>query len=280
MNAIDKLVLAFHYVWYGTPFGPAGEWRGWPGGYEARYNPDLVFNGRRMVHSPNYPLDGPYDSLDPAVIERQLQELKQARVDGSIVSWWGMEHYSNRVLDALMARVSGTDYKITLYYETPMVKRRKGDASEADCILADMRHVLTEHGEKDAWLKIDGKPVVVIYVLDTYPLIVWQEVKDRLGAEGIEPFLMGDTFKTEALGVMDGLHTYNPVGRLVHGEDVAGLYRRVCKETHDQGKVFAATVIPGFDDRKIRTPGTLLMREDGERITRPGGLPWIVAPIG
>ena len=77
----EKLVLAFHYVWYGTPFGPAGMWRGWPGGREGRYNPDLVYHGKRMVDSPNYPLDGPYDSLDPAVIERQFRELAHAGID-------------------------------------------------------------------------------------------------------------------------------------------------------------------------------------------------------
>ncbi|MGC9348047.1 MAG: glycoside hydrolase family 99-like domain-containing protein [Anaerolineae bacterium] len=262
MSNSEKQVLAFHYVWYGTPFGPAGKWSGWPGG-EGRYNPDLVYGGLRMVDSPNYPLDGPYDSLDPVTIERQIQQLEHVGVDGSIVSWWGMEHYSDRVLDALMERASGTDYRITLYYETPMVKRRKGEASKADRIFEDMNYILGEHGEKDAWLKVDGKPVMVIYVVDTYPLSVWKEVKDRLNAAGIDPFFLGDTFNTEALSVMDGLHTYNPVGRLVRGVDVAALYRKVSEAAHQQDKLFAATVIPGFDDRKIRTPGTLLMREDG-----------------
>jgi hypothetical protein len=45
--------------------------------------------------------------------------------------------------------------------------------------------------------------------------------------------------------------------------DVAGLYRQVSEAAHKQDKLFAATVLPGFDDRKIRTPGTLLLREDG-----------------
>lgn len=259
----EKVVLAFHYVWYGTPFGPAGEWRSWPGGRDGRYNPDLVFGGRRMVDSPDYPLDGPYDSLDPVVIKRQLAELGQAAVDASIVSWWGIDDYSDRVLDALVEAAEGSDYRITLYYETPMVKRRKGEQTEAKRIYEDLRYILGKHGAKDAWLKVDNRPVVVLYVVDTYPLSVWQEAKDALKGEGYDPFFLGDTFNLDALRVMDGLHTYNPVGRLVRGEDLAATYRGVAEGVHKEGKLFAPTVIPGYDDRKIRTPGTLSARENG-----------------
>ncbi len=262
----EKLVLTFHYVWYGTPFGPAGEWKGWPGGYDERYNPDLIFDHKRMVDSPNYPLDGPYDSLDPVVINRQFNELHQAKIDASVVSWWGIgdEHYSDPVLDALVDKAADDpDYRITAYYETPMVDRRKGDSSDEERITEDMKYLLGKHSEKETWLKVNGRPVIVIYVADTKPLDVWQKVKENLKSEGFDPFFLGDTFNLDALGVMDGLHTYNPVGRLVRGEDLKALYKEISKGVHAQDKLFAATVIPGFDDRKIRTPGTLLMREDG-----------------
>ncbi len=258
-----KRVLAFHYVWYGTPFGPAGKWSAWPGGYEARYNPDLVFYGKRMVDSPDYPLDGPYDSLDPVVIKRQLRELQSARIGGSIVSWWGVDDYSDRVLDALVEAAPTTGLKVTIYYETPMVERRRGDRAAVDLIHDDMRSVLERHAGSDSWLKVEGRPVLVIYVAHTQPLDVWREAKDRLRADGFDAFFLGDTFDLEALAVMDGLHTYNPVGRLVRGEDVGALYRQVSEGAHARGKLFAATVIPGFDDRKIRTPGTYLARENG-----------------
>lgn len=263
MMTTEKLVLAFHYVWYGTPFGPAGEWRAWPGGYERIYNPDLVFDGKRMVDSPNYPLDGPYDSLDPMVIRRQLCELNQAGIDGSIVSWWGIEDYSDRVLDALVTQAEGTGYRMTVYYETPMVERRKGADSDVERIYLDMKYLLDTHARKGAWLKVDDRPVIVIYVVDTLPLETWRAVKDRLNAAGYNPFFLGDSFNLGALSVMDGLHTYNQVVELVEGKDLEATYRQVSDGVHKAGKLFAATVIPGFDDRKIRKPGILLRREDG-----------------
>src|SRR5690606_33979975 len=112
------------------------------------------------------------------------------------------------------------------------------------CILKDMKYLLKKHAHKDVWLKVDGKPVIVIYVVDTYPLAVWQEVKTGLKQAGFDPFFLGDTFNLEALSIMDGLHTYNPVGLLTTGEDLEALYRRVSDGAHRAGKRFAATVLP------------------------------------
>lgn len=275
---MEKLLLAFHYVWYGTPFGPAGEWRAWPGGEDGRYDPNLVFGGKRMVDSPNYPLDGPYDSLDPTVMKRQFHELGLAGIDGSIVSWWGVGHYSDRVLDALVEAAEGSDYRFTIYYETPMVKRRKGERTEAELIYEDISTILDRYADKDSWLKVDGRPVITIYVVDTYPLSTWQEAKDRLGEEGYDPFFLGDTFNRDATTVMDGLHTYNPVGRLVEGEDLAKVYKAVAQDIQAEDKLFAATVIPGFDDRKIRTPGTFLPRQNGGCYVYTWRAAWESAP--
>jgi hypothetical protein len=263
MNGFEKLLLAFHYVWYGSPWGPAGAWRHWTGGHEPRYNPDLVFGGRRMLDAPHYPLDGAYDSLDPVVIRRQLHELRLAGVNGSIVSWWGVGDYSDRVLDALVEPAADANYRVTVYYETPMVERGKGEQSEAALIADDMRSILDRHAAAPAWLTTGSRPVIVIYRVDLYPLTVWREARERLRAAGFDPYWLGDAFDLAALEVMDGLHTYNPLRRLVTGEDLAGLYRQTTEAARAAGKNFAPTVIPGFDDRKIRTPGTLLSREDG-----------------
>jgi glycoprotein endo-alpha-1,2-mannosidase len=261
--APHRLLLAFHYAWYGTPYGPARTWRHWTGGQDRHYNPDLVYSGRRMIDAPHYPLDGLYDSLDPVVIDRQLAQLRQSEIDASIVSWWGRDDYSEQVLAALVDRSALTDYKVTIYYETPMVARRKGTLSEAQLIFEDLHATLASFGSRQSWLTVDTRPVVVVYRVDLYPLTTWQEAKDRLRAEGIDVFFLGDTFNVEALAVMDGLHTYNPLRRLVSGEDLAATYARVAEDVHREEKLFAATVIPGFDDRKIRSPGTVLTREDG-----------------
>lgn len=56
---------------------------------------------------------------------------------------------------------------------------------------------------------------------------------------------------------MDGLHTYNPVSLIAGGVDVSGVYSKVSGEVRDADKQFVAAILPGDDDRKIRTPGIL-----------------------
>ena len=47
------------------------------------------FRPPRELHSPFYPLVGPYSSSDPATVRRQLLELKAAGVGVVAASWWG-----------------------------------------------------------------------------------------------------------------------------------------------------------------------------------------------
>ena len=55
-----------------------------------RFNPDLVdANGRRDIGSHYYPLIGPYDSLDPAVLEYHVVLMKLGGIDGVIPDWYG-----------------------------------------------------------------------------------------------------------------------------------------------------------------------------------------------
>jgi hypothetical protein len=54
------------------------------------FNPDLVgASGERQIASWYYPLIGPYDSTDPAVLEYHVLLMKLAGIDGVIVDWYG-----------------------------------------------------------------------------------------------------------------------------------------------------------------------------------------------
>src|SRR6476646_1279342 len=58
------------------------------------FNPNVTNpNGRKDIASWYYPLVGPYDSLDPAVIEYHLLLMKLAGIDGVIVDWYGLEDF-------------------------------------------------------------------------------------------------------------------------------------------------------------------------------------------
>lgn len=56
----------------------------------ANKNPDIIDStGRREIAAHYYPEDDLYGSGDPGVIERQLNQMKYAGIDGVIIDWPG-----------------------------------------------------------------------------------------------------------------------------------------------------------------------------------------------
>ncbi|MEM2002817.1 MAG: glycoside hydrolase family 99-like domain-containing protein [Candidatus Bathyarchaeia archaeon] len=269
----ERKVLAFYYAWYGTPWGTGvlQEWAGW--NYQG-YDPEKVIRGRREAPIPCYPLDGLYDSSSEYTIKRHIYQAKQAGLDGFIVSWWGFPEKvgktpsvrsSHAALQKLL-EVSPKDFHITLYYETA----EYGKKTVAQNIKEDLRQIAEEFCNKPQWLKVNGRPVIVIYgrVIDQLrrscknDIEEWKVIRKYLEEEGFNPFIIGDSLDPAYVECMDGLHTYNPIGLTTRGIDPLPLYRRAADALHKSGKLFAATVVPGYDDEKVRKR-TLEPRRDG-----------------
>lgn len=60
------------------------------------FNPSTINpNGRRSIASWYYPLIGPYDSTNSAVLEYHVVLMKLAGIDGVIVDWYGPDNYND-----------------------------------------------------------------------------------------------------------------------------------------------------------------------------------------
>ena len=70
--------------------------------------------------------------------------------------------------------------------------------------------------------------------------------------------------------VFDGLHAYNPAGHLrgmsleQAGNWAATSYRQQVRNAEGKGRISTLTVIPAYDDTKIRTPGLKVARRAGK----------------
>lgn len=268
-----KRVLAFHYAWYGTPWGPNGRWQHWnhpfrpsEGLERSAYNPDIILHGRRHIGTALYPMDGVYDSQDPATVARQLREAERAGIDGFMVSWWGLDHRSNPVLERFV-ELAPDDF-VTIYYETALTFRiRQRSREEAvERIASDMIALLQAHADKPSWIKVDGRPLVVVYIVHQYTVEEWSRVKRAIHDAGIDVFLLGDTYDIAYLAVFDGLHTYNPIWITRQGKRYDQVFADACTATHAKGGLFAATACPGFDNGQLTRHGDrwiVIPREDG-----------------
>jgi glycoprotein endo-alpha-1,2-mannosidase len=255
-STVSRKVLTFYYPWYGTADKPGGAGRTVHWGRIDEANKDI----RASTH---YPIIGAYDSHDPKVIEKHCQWAKHAGIDTLIVSWWGHNHYTDRAMDRILDGCRRHGLTACIYYET--VPRPQTAESAAN----DIIKVLDKYGKHPAHLKANGKPVVFIYgrTLQELGLTDWLKAiriinkKYKVGITTI-----GDQFSYGAARIFDGVHTYNTAGPL-RGQKPAAA-RKWAAETYqswvqlaDQaGKISTITVIPGYDDTKIRKPGLAVER--------------------
>ncbi|MBI2923394.1 MAG: hypothetical protein HYY18_20240 [Planctomycetes bacterium] len=230
----EKLVLAFYYPWYGTKVGPSGRWVHW--------------DPERHNAATNTPELGLYDSNDEAVLRKHIEWAKAAGVDGFIASWWGEGTFEDRALRNLLAVAEKEKFLVGAYYE---------QAKDAKQIAADFAYLDREYGPSPAWLRSDGAPVVFVYtrVAAAFP------PADFVAARG-KALLLMDTPDLDLARAGGGLHSYNPV--FTDLEPLRSEYQSASFASRVNGLLFAATVVPGYDDTFVRTPGGRRARDGGK----------------
>ncbi len=262
--SVPRKVLTFYYPWYGNPSAKdgSGQWSHWS---------DVDEDGKQIGSSTNYPALGPYDSHDPAVIARHCAWAREAGVEAFIVSWWGKGSFSDRAMPRILDGCRDAGIEVTIYYET-VPRPRNAEAAAADVL-----DVLKRYGSHPAWLRVDGKPVVFIYgrAVGEIGLRGWlaaiSDVNRRYPGGAV---FMGDQMSASAAGIFDGIHTYNTAGAL--RDKTVDEVRQWAESTYpgwvetadDFGRISTITVIPGYDDTKIRKPGLRVERAEGASYRR------------
>jgi parallel beta-helix repeat protein len=122
-------VFAFYYPWYGPP-------NSWD-------------------HITHHPLLGLYDSNNDAIIEQHINMAKEAGIDGFIVSWWGINHFTDNALVHIKNACEQNDFKFTFYYE---------NTSSINQTVNDIMYILDNYANSSAWYRVDNRPVIYIYV--------------------------------------------------------------------------------------------------------------------
>jgi hypothetical protein len=235
-----RQILAFYYPWYGTPSGPSRQWSHW--------EPAT----RTYTDTPSL---GLYDSKSPAVIRQHIEWALTSGIDGFISSWWGPNTFEDQALRELLKIAEEMGFQVTVYYET---------AATREQVVRDFRYLIDRYGKSPAFLKWQGKPAIFVYGRVTgeqIRLLDWEWVFSSLQAEGREAVFLGDGLSEELAYFFDGIHIYNPAGQTQ--AEIRAQYQSAAGVARKQGRLFAATVVPGYDDTVIRTPGLKLDRRNG-----------------
>lgn len=233
---------AYYYPWYGM---------NWLGRTKRRLDPPVL---------------GHYNNVQYGdVLVQHMKMMKHAGIDFASISWDPRATQYEQVLDA--AEEEGI--KVTVFYESlsrATGKNEKVTKDDVEDILADMRQLAPDLKE-DCWLRIGGKPVVMIYVTRNYedPDGAFSGIREILG----DVFLVGDevfwkSVKPERIRHFDAVTSYNwyQPGRFGGDTDaqvcnsfLANIREAVEDNLEILNKLevsYWPVAMPGYDDTRVR----------------------------
>jgi len=220
-----KLVWAFYYPWY-----TANSW-----------------SSSQLKDRPAQP----YSSDDPKAIARHIEEAQAAGIDGFISSWWGPGHYTDKNLKLLLEAARARGFLVTIYFET----LKNGGGRDRDEIYKWLSYFIPTYRDHPALMKVNGKPLIVVWASESVPLATWEEVFGTLRAQGLDALYLAMGRNTASLEVFDGLHEYGvfTIPDLASAMKLASRATRYYALLEDapRPRIWASTTQPGYDERLI-----------------------------
>jgi hypothetical protein len=222
---LSKMVWAFYYPWYN-----ASSW------------------SSQILKDHPAPS---YSSDDTSTMSRQIDEAQAVGIDGFISSWWGPNSYTDQNLQRLLDVAQKKNFKISIYFET---LADKGPRSK-DEILSWLEYLISTYRDHPAFMKVNGKPLVVIWASETVSIETWRDIISQLRLKGLDATFIAMGYNLANLTVFDGVHQYGvftypdlqtvdrTTGRSVH------FYNLLDEDAPP--KIWIATVQPGYDERTI-----------------------------
>ncbi len=240
----DKVVLAYYYIWFS----------------EDHWIKTVAEGGRKEGLEGLHPLVGAYNSWDPTIIEKHMQQMNRALIDALAVSWWydTKAKGPNAILDTVFEKAVTHNLKITIDYEH--------GRAPLETVHHDLLYFLNRYKDHPAMLKVEGCPVVMIWTVWGHTPAEWQGVFDQLEKSGVKAFpIMSGSYQNGKgkayLGPFRALEEYT----LVDIEDcqLADFMKTMREHSDDYNKTRGlqsgkpaqhhATISPGYDE--TRNPG-------------------------
>ncbi|HEU6447184.1 MAG TPA: glycoside hydrolase family 99-like domain-containing protein [Verrucomicrobiae bacterium] len=259
-------MLAFYYGWYGN----SSDRKSWG---------EVNTNKYETSQTARYPLNGPYSSHDPAIVDWQIDQAKSHGITGFVVSWWGTgpeASWHEESMQLLLDRAEKKNFKLSIYWEqAPDIGQ-----GQIDRAIGEIAYVLKRYGQSSAFLKVDNKPVIFAYNrvnLFQVPVSSWPSIIEGIRQRAGDFVLIGDGQQSSSAYLFDGIHSYgltglpDTFGQKLTTEKldafrswVASYYGDGVKIARQRNKISCLMVKPGDDARKAYKWNTQMDRLDGQ----------------
>jgi hypothetical protein len=234
----DHLLLAFFYPWY----------------YPGIWSTDPQISDNPV---PEYSTDNQAD------LERLMTTAKSVGVAALVMSWSGKDFNGGidhqRMLRCLAA-AGQVGFKMAALLETTTANPRHVDGdADPDTVLSYLTDIVDGYASQPAYLRVQGRPVVMAYAAQRLTQAGWIDALHRLRASGRDVLLIGEGSNNTRLGAFDGQFYYpsnDKPGDTIQAFDRAQslnvrTYHLLPTDTVGR-RIWVATVSPGYDDTHMR----------------------------
>ena len=171
-SSFSRPSILVHFMpWFQSPT-VRGYW-GWHWTMN-HFNPETIDSmGHRAIASHFYPSTGPYDSMDPNILEYQALLMKIAGIDGVLVDWYGMENYldyglNNDATIAVFTEMQRAGLNFGIVYEDQTIKQMvTNNHISAENALSYgktvMQYLQTHWFSSDTYFKLDNQPLLLTF---------------------------------------------------------------------------------------------------------------------
>ena len=250
------LVGAYYYPWYGA-FAGGHSWSD---------------NVRAKLVPPQLPALGEYSSREAATIAAHIDQSQRGNISFWAISWWGPGSAEDATIrDFIFANPRAGELKYAVHYEST---GRLGEigSPKFDNLVPDFQYLAQNYFNNANYLKVDGRPVVFIYLTRAY--FTTQAGRDAVAKLrqamasqfGVNPYLVGDDVfpgqtNAKRAALWDAITDFDVYGSALasHGSTAAGV-AALAKEYQAAKQVAAAAhvgfvpaVSPGFNDSGVRS---------------------------
>ncbi len=216
LDAASKIVMVYYMPWFSAkPYSSNWGWH-WTMDH---FDPDKIdVLGERQIASWYYPLIGPYDSSDPAVLEYHVLLMKLAGIDGVVVDWYGSANFmdyglNNQATLKLFQFTRKAGLKFSVCYEDQTIQHMiDGNLFAASAAIvhaqSEILYLQTNFFSDTSYLRLNGRPILLNFGPQYFMSNTnWQDIFSVLAATNRPAFFNEDN----RLPVSTGAFSWPPM---------------------------------------------------------------------
>jgi glycoprotein endo-alpha-1,2-mannosidase len=251
----EPVVGVYYYPWYGS----------FSGGHSV--NQSL----RGHLSPPQPPAIGVYSNRNSATIAAHIDQSHRGNIDFWALSWWGPQSAENTTIrTSILNHPRRAELSYAIHYEST---GRLGtfDNPNFSNLIPDFRYLAANYFQDPNYLKIDGRPVVFIYLTRAY--FNSQASRDAVAALRsainsefhVNPYIVGDDLfgggvNLQRAQLWDAITDFDVYGTVMQsrGSTAAALnqltnvYNGALQSLAATNVGFIPTASPGFNDSGVR----------------------------